>query len=399
MYGFVLIGGLVDGVGLAGSNCEDIHPFWWIWGVSVSLLVWFCFVVWLLRFVCRTCGIEWEVSPVPSTRAGLGGGGSSRAPHSAALALPQTRRALWPGMALRPPGEAGPQDRMCFPPERLQSSPQHLTPYYTPFPSYGPYGSNLMAAEEDFQSFLQLEASVPASPAMPPFAFGTAPPFLSPGLALQREPLYDLPWHGKLPPWYPFPYFPKELQPFPNGGREDSREDPGATGKDLAYAGSRSDSGHYYEPEIFNPPPPVDTSLLPEGPKTSQLLPCLPSQQSEDGPKLPNEERTSHRYHFTQEDLHLVLYGVLPSQERSTSLHHAASGLLVPTDHSGKGALLGASESGGGGYGVWTSIPDGACGGQAHVGGPTCLSARLLRWVLVRSVGEARNGSCSGLVS
>lgn len=282
-------------------------------------------------------------------------------------------------MALRPPGEAGPQDRMCFPPERLQSSPQHLAPYYTPFPSYGPYGSNLMAAEEDFQSFLQLEASVPASPAMPPFAFGTAPPFLSPSLALQREPLYDLPWHGKLPPWYPFPYFPKELQPFPNGGREDSREDAGAAGKDLACAGSRSDSGHYYGPEIFIPPPPVDPSLLPEGPKTSQLLPCLPSQQSGDiGPKLPNQEGTSHRYHFTQEDLHLVLYGVLPSQERSTPLHHAASGLLVPTNNSGKGALLGVSESGGAGYGVWTSTRDGACGGQAYVGGPTYLSARLL---------------------
>ncbi|XP_016008459.2 PR domain zinc finger protein 14 [Rousettus aegyptiacus] len=262
-------------------------------------------------------------------------------------------------MALRPPGEAGPQDRMCFPPERLQSSPQHLAPYYTPFPSYGPYGSNLMAAEEDFQSFLQLEASVPASPAMPPFAFGTAPPFLSPSLALQREPLYDLPWHGKLPPWYPFPYFPKELQPFPNSGREDA----GAAGKDLACAGGRSDSGHYYGPEIFIPPPPVDPSLLPEGPKTSQLLPCLPSQQSGDiGPKLPNQEGTSHRYHFTQEDLHLVLYGVLPSQERSTPLHHAASGLLVPTNNSGYNSLPPTLDQNS------LQLPEGLCFGQMLFG-------------------------------
>lgn len=224
---------------------------------------------------------------------------------------------------------------MSYPLERLQSSPQHLAAYYTPFPPYGPYGNTLIAAEEDFQPFRQLAAAVSASQAMHPFAFRTAPPLLSPGLAVQREPLYDLPWHGKLPPWYPFPHFPTEPQHLLNG----SREDAGAAREDLAHVGSRSNGGPCYGPEISIPPPPVDASLLPERPKTSHLLPSFPSKQSEDGPKLLNPEgESAHRYHFTQEDLHLVLYGVIPSLEPSARLHHAASGLLVPADGSGKGS-------------------------------------------------------------
>ena len=276
----------------------------------------------------------------PGAASGGGGwaGGSRaaapRAPHSAALALPQTRRALWPGMALRPPSEAGPQDKGCYPPDRLQSSPQRLAAYYPPFPSYGHYGNTLTAAEEGFQTFRQLEA-LSASPALSPFAFRMAPSLLSPGLAVQREPLYDLPWYSKLPSWYPIPHLPREVPHFPNGIREFT----GASSEDAGPAGGRSDGGQCWGPEIFVPPPPVDASLFPERPKPSQLLPCSPRERSEDGPKLANQEgKASHRYHFTQEDLHLVLYGVIPSPQNSARRHHAISGLLVPTDSSGKGS-------------------------------------------------------------
>ncbi|XP_019481537.1 PREDICTED: PR domain zinc finger protein 14 [Hipposideros armiger] len=237
-------------------------------------------------------------------------------------------------MALWPPNKAEPQDKVSHPPEALQSSPQHLAAYYAPFPPYGPYGNTLVPAEEDFQlqPFQQLAAAVSASQAMPQFAFGTVPPLLSPGLALQREPLYDLPWHGKLPPWYAFPHLPRELQHFLNS----TREDTGATSEDLAHAFGGSDSGQCYGSEISIPPPPADTSLLPEELKTYQSLSCFSSKRPEDGPRLQNQEgKSAHRYHFTQEDLQLVLYGVIASLEYPAHLYHAASGLQVPTDRSG----------------------------------------------------------------
>lgn len=237
-------------------------------------------------------------------------------------------------MALRLPGETGPQDKECYPPDRLQSSPQHLAAYYTPFPHYGHYGNTLTTAEEGFQPFRQLEA-LSASPALPPFAFRTAPPLLSPGLALPREPLYDVPWYSKLPTWYPIPHLPREVPHFLNSPHEFT----GAPAENLGQVGGRSDGGQCWGPEVFLPPPPVDASLLPERPKPSQLLPGSPGERSEDGPKLVNQERkASPRYHFTQEDLHLVLYGVIPSPQHPARLHHAMSGLLVPTNSSGKGS-------------------------------------------------------------
>ncbi|XP_059758120.1 PR domain zinc finger protein 14 [Balaenoptera ricei] len=267
-------------------------------------------------------------------------------------------------MALRPPSEAGPQDKGCYPPDRLQSSPQRLAAYYPPFPPYGHYGNTLTAAEEGFQTFRQLEA-LSASPALSPFAFRMAPSLLSPGLAVQREPLYDLPWYSKLPSWYPIPHLPREVPHFPNGIREFT----GASSEDAGPAGGRSDGGQCWGPEIFVPPPPGDASLFPERPKPSQLLPCSPRERSEDGPKLANQEgKASHRYHFTQEDLHLVLYGVIPSPQNSARLHHAISGLLVPTDSSGSDSLRQTLDNDS------LQLPEGLCLGRtkfgevAHVG-------------------------------
>ncbi|KAL2766792.1 PR domain zinc finger protein 14, partial [Daubentonia madagascariensis] len=236
-------------------------------------------------------------------------------------------------MALSLPGETGPQDKVCYPPE---SSPQPLAAYYTHFMTYGHYRNTLTTTEEDFPPFRQLEAAVSAAPAMPPFAFRMAPPLLSPGLALQGEPLYDLPWYGKLPPWYPIPHLPRELPHFLNSNLEYT----GAGGEDLGAIGGRGDSGQCFGPETLIAPPPVGASLLPEGLKTSQLLCCSPSQRSEEDPKSSNEEgRLPGRFHFTEEDLHLVLYGVAPSLEHPASQRHAISGLQVPADGSGSDSL------------------------------------------------------------
>ncbi|XP_037659524.1 PR domain zinc finger protein 14 [Choloepus didactylus] len=231
-------------------------------------------------------------------------------------------------MALRPPGEAGPQDKVCYPPERLQSSPHHLATYYSPFPPYGHFGNPLTATEEDFQLFPQLETAVPGPQAMSPFAFRTVPPLLSPGLALQREPLYDLHWHSKLPAWYPIPHLPREVPHFVNS----SHEYTGVSSENFGHVHGSSNSGECYGPETLIPQPPTDACLLPEDLKTSQL-PCSPSRLSEAGPKALNPEgKSSHRYHFTEENLHFVLYGVISSLEHPARLHHAISGLVVPTD-------------------------------------------------------------------
>ncbi|XP_045416433.1 PR domain zinc finger protein 14 [Lemur catta] len=248
------------------------------------------------------------------------------------MALP-----LWPGMALPPwpgtalprPGEAGPQDKVCYLPE---SSRQLLAAYYTHFATYDHYRSPVTTEEEDFQPFRQLEAAVSAAPAMSPFAFPTAPPVLNPDLALQREPLYDLPWYGKSPPYY---HLPREFPHFLNS----SREHVGASSEDLGPVGGLSDSGQWCRSETFISPSPVDASGLPEGRETSQLS-CSPSKRSEDDPKFSSQEgRSPDRFHFTEKDLHLVLYGVTPSLEHPASLHHAISGLLVPTDSSGSDSL------------------------------------------------------------
>ncbi|KAK2101430.1 PR domain zinc finger protein 14 [Saguinus oedipus] len=131
---------------------------------------------------------------------------------------------------------------------------------------------------------------------------------------------------------------PQEVSPFLSC----SREYVGASGEDLGHQiiGGRNESDLCCGPETFIPPPPVDASLLPDGLRTSQLLPCSPSKQSEDGPKPSNQEGTSpSQFHLTEEDLPLVLYGSTPSLEHPASLQHAISRLLVPTDSSGSDSL------------------------------------------------------------
>lgn len=238
-------------------------------------------------------------------------------------------------MAFRPPGEAETPDK-CYPAERLQSSPQVLAPYYSPFPAYGHYKSALPAAQEDFQPFGQLEAAMSASQAVNPFPFGVASPL--PGLALQREPLFDLPWYSKLPLWYPVSHLPREVPLFLNSHELNSHEYTGASSDDLLPVGGQRDSGQYWGPETLIPLLPAEASPLPEGLKTSQLV-CSPSKRSEESAKPPSQEDSSSpgRFHFTEEELHFVLYGVTPSPECSASLHHAISGLLVPANSSGKG--------------------------------------------------------------
>ncbi|XP_005392167.1 PREDICTED: PR domain zinc finger protein 14 [Chinchilla lanigera] len=239
-------------------------------------------------------------------------------------------------MALRPPAQPEPQDKVCHPAERLQGSPQGLASYYSPFPAYGHYRGALPAAPEDFQPFGQLEPAMSASQPVSPFPFGVASPLLSPGLALPREPLFDLPWYSKLPLWYPIPHLPREVPLFLN-----PQEHAGVSGHDLAPAGAPRDSGQGWGPETLIPLLPGNASALPEGLQTSQPG-SSPRKRPEESPKAPSLEGSpppGRRFHFSEEELHFVLYGVAPSLECPASLHHAVSGLLVPADSSGSECL------------------------------------------------------------
>ncbi|XP_075861460.1 PR domain zinc finger protein 14 [Microcebus murinus] len=238
-------------------------------------------------------------------------------------------------MALPGPGEAGPQDKVCYLPD---SNPQLLAAYYTHLTTYGHYRSTVASKEEGFQPFWQPEAAVSAAPAMPPFAYRMAPPVLNPGLApLQREPLYDVSWYAKQPPFYPFSQLPREFPHLMNS----SHEVVGASSGDSGPVGGRGDRAQWCGSETLISPAPVDASGLPEGLKTtSQSLSCSSSQRPEDDPGSSNQEgKSPGPFHFTEKDLHLVLYGVTPSLEHPAGLHHAISGLLVPTSSSGSNSL------------------------------------------------------------
>ncbi|XP_049637546.1 PR domain zinc finger protein 14 [Suncus etruscus] len=251
-------------------------------------------------------------------------------------------------MALRPPGEALPQDQACYPPEKLHNSPPELSAYYAPFPPYGYYANGLAAPGHSSQSFPHLEAP----PILPPFAYRNAPPLLNPVLALPTEPLYDPTWYSKLPPCYPLPQHPSEVPHF-SGGCENLGP-PGAS------------SQGYAAPEAFHvaPPAPIEAPQVPEGRKTVSQSSGSPGQRAEEAPKFQNPEGMPvHRYHFTQDDLHLVLYGVVPSSDVSDRLHHAISGLFVPTTgSSGSESLPQALDKNS------LQIPEGLCLRQTKFG-------------------------------
>ncbi|XP_008847138.1 PR domain zinc finger protein 14 [Nannospalax galili] len=227
-------------------------------------------------------------------------------------------------MAIPPPSETESQDKVHYP---LQSTPRHLAAYYTPFPGYRHY-RNLATSEEDFRPLGQLEAAESASQAMAPFnPFGVAPPLPSPGLVVQSERLYNLPWY-KLSPWYPIPHLLPEFSGFLSSP-EYTRGSP--SNQDLALIGDRK--SQWWGPENLLPQTQAVSSLLPDGLKTSQLI-SVPQTLDQER-KLPLRP-----FHFTEEELRFVLYGATPSLEHPTRLHHAISGILVPTDSSGSNHFL-----------------------------------------------------------
>nr|XP_003479982.1 PR domain zinc finger protein 14 [Cavia porcellus] len=217
-------------------------------------------------------------------------------------------------MAFRPPGEAETPDK-CYPAESFQSSPAgSWLPTTSPFPSLCPLQGAAFARRrrKDFQPVRNsLEAAMQNYPLV-------VPPFSHPS-------------PGEVPT--SFLTSPRSLNSprVPQAAKQATN---------LLPVGGQRDSGQYWGPETLIPLLPAEASTLPEGLKTSQLV-CSPSKRSEESAKPPSQEDSSSpgRFHFTEEELHFVLYGVTPSPECSASLHHAISGLLVPANSSGSELL------------------------------------------------------------
>ncbi|KAL1775666.1 PR domain zinc finger protein 14 [Sigmodon hispidus] len=223
-----------------------------------------------------------------------------------------------------PPRDSEPQDKANNLP---QSSPQDLATYYTSFPGYSHY-RNLATTEEDFPPFGKPAAAIPASQPMPRLnAFRMAPPFLNPGL--QSEPLYNLPWYNKLSPWYPIPRFTPEVPRF-LGSPEYTCST--SSSQNLVPIGGQSNRGQWWGAENLILAPPVIASVLPDGMKTSQSV-SVPQTLNQEG-KLPLA-----CFNFTEEELRFVLYGVIANPGHPAGLHHAISGILLPTDSPGSNGL------------------------------------------------------------
>ncbi|XP_032746504.1 PR domain zinc finger protein 14 [Rattus rattus] len=226
-------------------------------------------------------------------------------------------------MALSPSRETQSQDKVNYLP---QSSPQHLSTYYAPVPGYSHFG-NLATTEEDFQPW-KLTAAVFESQAMAQLnAFRMTPPLLNPSLAVQSEPLYNLPWY-KLSPWYPIPQFTPEVPQFLDSTKH---ENGGSSSENSVPVGGQINRGQLWGAENLLLPSPV-LALLPDGIKTSHSIP-VPQTLNQDG-------KLSFRgFSFTEEELRFVLYGAIASPEHPSGLQHAISGILVPTESSGSNHL------------------------------------------------------------
>ncbi|EGW14634.1 PR domain zinc finger protein 14 [Cricetulus griseus] len=208
-----------------------------------------------------------------------------------------------------------------------QRSHQHLAAYYSSFPGCSHYRN--LATTEDFQTFGKLAAAMPASQAMAPLnAFRMATPLLNPGLAVQSEPLYNLPWYNKSP-WYTTPHFTPEVPRFLDSPEYSSST---SSSQDLVPFGGQSNRSQWRGAENLLLPPPVNSSLLPDGLKTPQSV-LVPQTLNREG------ELTLPKFNFSEEELHFVLYGVISSPGHPAGIHHAISGILIPPDSSGSNCL------------------------------------------------------------
>uniref|UniRef100_G3WS31 PR domain zinc finger protein 14 n=1 Tax=Sarcophilus harrisii TaxID=9305 RepID=G3WS31_SARHA len=263
-------------------------------------------------------------------------------------------------MALPLTGELGPPEKV-YSEESLRSNPTHVAGYYTPLlpPSlYGdtlasspPGSSPLSSSTEFFHQLKTLGGPVINSPALPHFGFNGMPTFLNHGATLPREPFYNLPpgslpFFGSMSPEEGHPPFPKEgLLPVDCSGvgsssSSSSNKDSQNSSHSLSLILPLAETSAAWPTKLSSPkisppwlPGPVSNRFFSYSPRKRRYVDMVPSSQSA-------ESEAPRQYHFTEEELRLVLYGAIRSQQQPTKLHCAISGLRVPEDSSGSESVI-----------------------------------------------------------
>ncbi|XP_001378705.2 PR domain zinc finger protein 14 [Monodelphis domestica] len=267
-------------------------------------------------------------------------------------------------MALSLTSELGPQE--VYTEESLWCNAAHVAGYYPPLLPHGQYGDNLASSSPGssppgsspgfFHPLKSLGRPLLNSTTLPHFGFNGMPTFLNNGPALPREPFYNLP-PGSLP------FFgnvsPEDNRPFPKEGLlpVDSSIVGSGSGCGSGSNGNSnkdcSDSGHglslilpLAETSVPWPTKLLSPKISPQwfsGPAPSRFFSYSPRKKRyiDSGPSSQRTELENPRqYDFTEDDLRLVLYGAIRSQQLPARLHCAISGLRVPPDSSGAESVI-----------------------------------------------------------
>ncbi|XP_020857811.1 PR domain zinc finger protein 14 [Phascolarctos cinereus] len=261
-------------------------------------------------------------------------------------------------MAVSLTGDLGPQEKL-YAEESLRSNSAHVAGYYTPLLPHSLYGdslassppgsSPLSSSPEFFHQLKTLGRPVINSTALSHFGFNGMPTFLNHGAALPREPFYNLPpgslpFFGSVSPEEGHPPFPKEgLLPVDSsgvGGGSSSHKDCHNSSHSLSLILPLAETSVTWPTKLSSPKispqwltGPAPNRFFPYSPRKRRYLDLGPTSQSAE-PESPRQ------YHFTEKELHLVLYGAIRSQQQPSRLRCAISGLRVPEDGSGSESVI-----------------------------------------------------------
>lgn len=225
-------------------------------------------------------------------------------------------------MAVSVAGDPLSKDKV-FPLDSLSTSPSRLSSCYPPLFAHGQYLEAFGGSLDIFHPLKSLGRLVTRSPPIGAFNLNAISPFMN---QTQAESLYGLFPGGN------FHLYSKAQAPATFSSPEDRVQHPFSLE-------SHSSSPAHSKP--FSSPRKCKSTLtlpIPDGPP-------------------------ARRYHFTEEDLHTVLYGYVPSSDSSLSASHAISGLQVPPSMQGPDSVahLLDRES--------LQLPEGLCIQQTVYGG------------------------------
>ncbi|XP_069477266.1 PR domain zinc finger protein 14 [Ambystoma mexicanum] len=182
--------------------------------------------------------------------------------------------------------------------DTLRTSPPRISTCFPPMFSHGQYLEAFGGSLDMFNPLKSLGRLVTRSPPRGAFNIGSIHPFMS---QAPTDPLYNLFPGGN------YHLYSKVQPPAPFSGHKDLFQQPFTP---ASHPGSPALSKSFSSPRKCKP------TLTP---------PCT-------------EVSATRRYHFTEEDLHTVLYGYMPgsdSSQQHLAANHSISGLRVPPSMQG----------------------------------------------------------------